>query len=433
MDELAAGRYRLLEVLGRGSMGEVWRAEDTTLGRQVAVKLLLETMGVPDATERFRQEARTTAGLNHPNLLAVYDFGEEQGRCYLVMELVAGHSLRAELAARSGPLDVEEACRLVGHVASGLAAAHEAGIVHRDIKPGNLLLADGSVKVADFGIARIQGAAATALTTTGEVLGTSAYLAPERGMGRAAGPEADVYALGCVLYELVCGRPPFTGDAVAAVVYQHVDAAPVPPREVRPEIPAAVESLLLRMLSKDPAARPAAAQVASWLRTAPAADLPVSLAEPKAGAAVALRQEGRIRLPRRGTVLSGTAVAAVFAASVVAGHHLSTSGDTDAATPPRTTGPAAPARPSPSPTTAWPARTGNPEPALPVQQEHTGPAAPATPSRGEAAQQTAEADKQAAEEARETAEEQRNRLEEERKKATEDARKRIEDAARAGG
>ncbi|MGP4002208.1 serine/threonine-protein kinase [Streptomyces sp. 8N706] len=240
MDELAAGRYRLLEVLGRGGMGEVWRAEDTTLGRQVAVKLLLERLTVPDATERFRQEAQTAAGLNHPNVLAVYDFGEEQGRCYLVMELVAGRSLSAELAADRGPLEVEEACRLVGQAASGLAAAHKAGVVHRDIKPGNLLLAEGSVKIADFGIARIQGEGASALTTTGAVLGTSAYLAPERGMGRTAGPEADVYALGCVLYELLCGRPPFNGDAVAAVVYQHVDAAPVPPRQVRPEIPAAV-------------------------------------------------------------------------------------------------------------------------------------------------------------------------------------------------
>ncbi|HCA85325.1 MAG TPA: serine/threonine protein kinase, partial [Streptomyces sp.] len=236
---LEAGRYRLVEVIGRGGMGEVWRAEDTTLNRQVAVKLLLGETAVPEAVERFRQEARTAAALNHPHVLAVYDFGEEQGRCYLVMELVHGRSLRAELTERGGSLPVEDACRFAQQAAAGLAAAHHAGVVHRDIKPGNLLLAENGVKVADFGIAQVVGQATAALTATGEMLGTSSYLAPERGKGASAGPESDVYALGCVLYELLCGRPPFTGN-VPAVIYQHIEAVPEPPRQLRPEIPAGV-------------------------------------------------------------------------------------------------------------------------------------------------------------------------------------------------
>lgn len=261
---LAAGRYRLDELLGRGAMGEVWRARDTALGRDVAVKLLLEHTEAPDAAERFRREARTAARLNHPNVVAAYDFDEENGRGYLVMELVPGRSLRQELAER-GPLDAQQARRFVAQAAAGLAAAHADGVVHRDIKPGNLLLtADDTVKVADFGIARAVMGAASALTTTGEVLGTTPYLAPERGSGGDAGPESDIYALGCVLYEMLCGRPPFTGDP-AAVVYQHVSAEPQPLTDLRPDIPADLSDLTTRMLDKDPTSRPTAGQVAGFL------------------------------------------------------------------------------------------------------------------------------------------------------------------------
>ncbi|HEV7626659.1 MAG TPA: serine/threonine-protein kinase, partial [Streptomyces sp.] len=261
---MIAERYRLVEQLGRGAMGEVWRAEDTALGREVAVKLLLEHVTMDRAADRFRQEAQTAARLNHPNVVAVYDFDEVDGRGYLVMELVAGPSLRDELAARD-VLDVDEVRRLAGQAAAGLDAAHARGVVHRDIKPGNLLLApDGNVKVADFGIARAAMEADSSLTATGAVLGTGIYLAPERATGRDAEPASDVYALGCVLYEMLCGRPPFTGDP-AAVVYQHVDQAPRPPAELRLDVPTALADFVLRLLAKDPAARPTAAQAVRFL------------------------------------------------------------------------------------------------------------------------------------------------------------------------
>ncbi|MCF6524251.1 serine/threonine-protein kinase [Streptomyces sp. JJ36] len=265
MYALAAGRYRLREIVGRGGTGEVWRAEDTSLQREVAVKLLREAAAGPEAVERFRQEALTAARLNHPRLLAVHDFGVEEGRGYLVMEFVPGPSLRDALAARGGPLAIEEACRLVRQTAQGLDAAHRAGVVHRDVKPGNLLLAEDGVKVADFGIAQVSGAAGTTLPTTGEVVGTGAYLAPERGLGRPAEPGADVYALGCVLHELLCGRTPFTGDDPAAVVYQHVHTPPPAPRRLRAEVPAEVEQLVLAMLAKKPGNRPTAGEVAHRL------------------------------------------------------------------------------------------------------------------------------------------------------------------------
>ncbi|MFI8993367.1 serine/threonine-protein kinase [Streptomyces sp. NPDC053542] len=413
---LTADRYRLLEVLGRGGMGEVWRAEDTTLGREVAVKLLLERTAVPQAVERFRQEARTAAALNHPHVLAVYDFGEDEyeDRCYLVMELVEGHSLRDALAERDGPLEIDEACRIAGQAAAGLAAAHRAGVVHRDIKPGNLLLSGDGVKVADFGIARATGAAASALTTTGQVLGTLAYLAPERGMGRSAGPEADVYALGCVLYEMLCGRPPYATDDVPAVVmYQHVGAAPVPPRQHRAEVPAAVEELVLRMLAKDPAARPTAAEAARSLG-APGVDADPprhgvrTPAEPTAVHAAHATQtltSGTGRARRR-AALTGLAAAALIAATTATGYALLPRSGATAGAPPRTTESTTPASaPSPSASASASAsgqrRSAGPQPVGPVDQPRTRPAAPGSAlPHGKAARQAAKERKRAEKEAR---------------------------------
>ncbi|WP_405139787.1 serine/threonine protein kinase [Sphaerisporangium sp. NBC_01403] len=260
---LLAARYRLDEPLGRGGMGEVWRARDEVLDRPVAVKLLLAASLDSSAAARFRQEAQATARLNHANVVAVHDFGEAEGRLYLVMELIDGRSL-----AEVGSVTPREVSRIGFQAASGLAAAHRQGVIHRDVKPGNLLLAaDGTVKVVDFGIARLADQAATALTGTGLIVGTGSYLAPERALGRDAGPASDMYALGCVLYELLAGHPPFRADTLPALLYQHVQLAPVPPSRLRPDVPPALEDLLLSLLEKEPGARPGADQVAHSLAT----------------------------------------------------------------------------------------------------------------------------------------------------------------------
>ncbi|MGW5468093.1 protein kinase domain-containing protein [Streptomyces chartreusis] len=262
---LIAGRYRLGESIGRGGMGEVWRAYDETLGRHVAVKLLLPQDSDPTATSRFRLEAQTAARIDHPNVVGVRDFGEYDNRLFLVMELVEGDNL-ALLLTQSGAQPAERVARMAAQAAAGLAAAHRQGIVHRDIKPGNLLLdADGTLKIGDFGIARFVDDPGAALTATGQIVGTSLYLAPERALGKPAGPASDVYALGCVLYQLLTGRPPFQADSAVAILHQHLDAAPVPPRELGVAgLPPAFENYLLGLLAKEPEHRPAAQQAADW-------------------------------------------------------------------------------------------------------------------------------------------------------------------------
>ncbi|WP_456302418.1 serine/threonine-protein kinase [Streptomyces chartreusis] len=262
---LIAGRYRLGESIGRGGMGEVWRAYDETLGRHVAVKLLLPQDSDPTATSRFRLEAQTAARIDHPNVVGVRDFGEYDNRLFLVMELVEGDNL-ALLLTQSGAQPAERVARMAAQAAAGLAAAHRQGIVHRDIKPGNLLLdADGTLKIGDFGIARFVDDPGAALTATGQIVGTSLYLAPERALGKPAGPASDVYALGCVLYQLLTGRPPFQADSAVAILHQHLDAAPMPPRELGVAgLPPAFENYLLGLLAKEPEHRPAAQQAADW-------------------------------------------------------------------------------------------------------------------------------------------------------------------------
>jgi serine/threonine protein kinase len=274
------GRYRLRAFLAAGGMGAVWAAEDAMLGRPVAVKLLGEWLaGDPVAAERLRREARAAARLVHPNVARVLDLGEQDGRPYLVMELLEGESLTA-MIRRSGPLAPAEAARIAGAVADALHAAHQAGVVHRDVKPGNLFLtADGDVKVLDFGIA---AAAWEASLTGGELIGTAAYLAPERALGREATPAADVYALGVVLYEMLSGRPPFSGEAGLALASAHIHARPVPLRQAAPWVPAPLAVACERALAKDPAERPAsAAAFADLLRattTTPTHHLPVPAA-----------------------------------------------------------------------------------------------------------------------------------------------------------
>ncbi|MFF7678758.1 serine/threonine-protein kinase [Actinacidiphila glaucinigra] len=265
-------------------MGEVWRATDEVLGRPVAVKLLLGDGSDASAAARFRLEAQTAARLGHPHVVAVFDFGAWDGRFFLVMELVEGDSL-AQLLEAGHVLGAEQVAVVAAQAAAGLAAAHQEGIVHRDIKPGNLMLdAAGSLKIGDFGIARFVDDPAAALTMTGQIVGTSLYLAPERALGQNAGPASDVYALGCVLYQLLTGRTPFQGDSPTALLYQHIDSAPVPPSQRGVDLPAAFEGYLLGLLAKQPEDRPAAQDVADWFRTDAWRARPVPLSPP-AGAA----------------------------------------------------------------------------------------------------------------------------------------------------
>ncbi|WP_329000027.1 protein kinase [Kribbella sp. NBC_00709] len=255
-----------MDAIGRGGMGEVYRATDVVLCREVAVKVMLPIPETLAAKERFLREARATARLRHPHVVAAYDFGQYGSAYYLAMELVRGRTVGEELR-RLGPLPAERAGQLVRQAAAGLAAAHAEGIVHRDIKPDNLLLTnDGCVKVADFGIVRLLDDPTTTLTSAGQIVGTSHFLSPERVLGRPAEPASDVYALGCVLYQLVTGRPPFVSESPASVMFQHVQREPAPPTELRPELPSDLEALTLWMLTKDPARRPTALKIANGVR-----------------------------------------------------------------------------------------------------------------------------------------------------------------------
>ncbi|MEW2084804.1 protein kinase [Streptomyces sp. NPDC005283] len=361
MGVLVAERYLLDEPLGRGAMGEVWRATDQALGRPVAVKLLRADEADAAASERFRMEAQTAARLNHPHVVSMYDFGCHDGRFYLVMELVDGWSLAQDLSAH-GLLDPQEAARIGAQMAAGLSVAHLQGVIHRDIKPGNIMLtSDRIVKITDFGIARFTDDASHTLTATGKILGTGPYLAPERAAGQPAVAASDVYALGCVLYELLTGRPPFLGENTPAVVQQHVNAAPVPPDQLRPEIPRSLADHLLLLLAKDPAQRPTAEQAAGWLaavegqsdqapptRTAPQAvrAVPPAPARP-------LRSSSKAAIGAAGLV--AFAVAAVIGASVI-------SGDGDPSSPsPGSTVPSTPTPTSEVPLSGAPSATPSPD------------------------------------------------------------------------
>lgn len=253
---VAGGRYRLEQPLGRGGMASVFLARDVELDRSVAVKLLAESLaGDPSFEKRFVREARLAARLSHPNVVSVYDAGEDGGRPYIVMELVEGETL-ADLLARRGRIPPDEARGLALQAAKGLAHAHEAGLVHRDVKPQNLILGDdGTLKIADFGIAR--AAEATALTQAGTVLGTAAYLSPEQALGQEVGPAADVYSLGAVLFELLTGRPPLELESLDDLAADLGRTEITPVRELSPEVPQELEDVVMRCLARNPAYRPA--------------------------------------------------------------------------------------------------------------------------------------------------------------------------------
>ena len=272
------GRYRLVRRIATGGMGEVWEADDTVLGRRVALKVLVAELAADKrATRRFVREARATARLTHPNVARVYDFGRDGGAPFLVMELLQGETLADRLAA--GPLPPAEAARIAASVADALDAAHQLGIVHRDVKPANVMLTPaGDVKVMDFGIA---AAADETHSTTGSGLyATVAYVSPERVAGEPATPASDVYSLGAVLYELLCGRPPFAARTPALVARAHLHDPPPPVRQLAPWVPPRLAEATEAALAKDPARRPSsAAAFAARLRSA--ARLPA--APPAAG------------------------------------------------------------------------------------------------------------------------------------------------------
>jgi eukaryotic-like serine/threonine-protein kinase len=260
------GRYRPVRRIDAGGMGEIWEADDTLLGRRVAVKVLAEELANDRvALRRFRREARATAKLAHPNVTRVFDFVNGEAP-FLVLELLEGQTL-AERLRLGGPVPPVEAARIAIAVAESLDAAHRAGILHRDIKPGNIMLtAGGGVKVMDFGIA----AAWEAHSTTGDqLLGTATYIAPERVGGGRASPAADIYSLGVVLYEMLTGRPPFVADTIEEVLRAHLEVPPRPVRALAPWVPPGIARLCEAALAKDPAGRPASAgALAAQLRAA---------------------------------------------------------------------------------------------------------------------------------------------------------------------
>ncbi|MDF3290970.1 protein kinase domain-containing protein [Streptomyces silvisoli] len=258
-DAMLGGRYELVERLGQGGMGTVHRAVDHRLRRTVAIKLMsAELAHHPESRARFQREAHAVAALNHSAVATIHDVGEEPGsegpRPYLVMEFVPGGTLAEAL--RAGPLPISRAITLAGEVLDALGHSHQHGIVHRDIKPSNIMLTGPTtVKVLDFGIAKALTEAATRLTGSGAAPGTPAYLSPEQISGGEIDHRADLYAMGCLLYELLTGAPPFRADSPFAVMHQHVYAEPVPVSRLRAEVPPAVEAVIARALRKDPADR----------------------------------------------------------------------------------------------------------------------------------------------------------------------------------
>ncbi|MFJ5230617.1 protein kinase [Kitasatospora sp. NPDC088391] len=258
------GRYELGEILGVGGMATVYRGLDHQLGRPVAVKVLNGGLADdPRFAERFAREARLAALLSHPRIVTVFDSGLDQGSPYLVMELVHGATLGA-LVAEQGRLPVERAVGIAAAVLDALAAAHAQGLVHRDIKPGNIMIThDGGVKVVDFGIARAGSSSGQQLTQAASVLGTAAYLSPEQATAGDVDARADLYAVGCVLVEMLTGAPPFTADTPVAIAFKHVTEYPAAVSGSRTDVPPALDVAILRLLAKNPAERPADALTAA--------------------------------------------------------------------------------------------------------------------------------------------------------------------------
>jgi eukaryotic-like serine/threonine-protein kinase len=355
-DSVIAGRYHLERRIGAGGMSEVWEATDAELGRKVAVKLL----AFDADPERFDREARAAAGLAHPNVCALYDYGDAGGRRFMVLELLPGGSLDDRLAEER-PLPDDETRRIAAEIAAGLAHAHQRGVVHRDLKPANILFdTEGRAKIADFGIARTRGA--TGLTEAGTVLGTAAYISPEQARGDPAMPTSDVYAFGVILFRMLTGRLPFDAADALTLAAMHRDLPAPAVSERRPDAPPLLESVAAAALAKSPADRPRDG-------TALVAELgPPPL--DTAAQATAVTEVVRPPTSRRKRLLVAFAVAAVAAAGVGLAMALTLGDGT-------TTPPVSTSRPS----TTKPAQ---PPPAVPAESDTstTVPTtAPTTPTR----------------------------------------------------
>ncbi len=282
---LLGGRYELDGVVGRGGMAEVYRARDIRLDRIVAIKTLRADLARDQIFQaRFRREAQSAASLNHPSIVAVYDTGEDMATGlpvpYIVMEYVDGRTVR-DLLQEGHRLLPERSLEIIDGVLRALDYSHQAGIVHRDIKPGNVMVTrNGDIKVMDFGIARAMSDAQSTMTQTAQVIGTAQYLSPEQARGERVDSRSDLYSTGCLLYELLTGRPPFTGDSPVAIAYQHVRENPVPPSRVDPDVPPWADAIVLKAMAKAPADRyQTAADMRADLQRA-ASGMPVAAAPP---------------------------------------------------------------------------------------------------------------------------------------------------------
>ncbi|MFD5764818.1 protein kinase [Streptomyces sp. NPDC127049] len=341
---LIGDRYALRELIGRGGMGEVWSADDLVLHRAVAVKLMHTQLALDDvAQSRFQREVRAAASLNHPCVAAVYDAGwlpAAPPRPFLVMEHITGHTAAERL--RSTPPSTQEAVDWVAGTLEALACAHAAGLVHRDIKPANVMItADGLIKVMDFGIAHISDGHDTSVTGTGISVGTTAYMSPEQAQGRPVDARSDLYSTGCMLYELLTGRQPFTGDSPFAIAYQHMYTDPAAPRDLGVELPPHVQAALVRAMAKSPDDRFADAAAMRDALLAPGShDLALPQRTTLAGAptfpeeeaTTALRSSRRSLGPRR----TALAALALLGAGAVVTAVLTAGPDATHATGPRT-------------------------------------------------------------------------------------------------
>src|SRR5438876_10614527 len=250
INTLFDGRYRILRKLGTGGMANVYLAEDEVLGRRVAIKILNDRHAGDDQfVERFRREAKNAASLSHPNIVSIYDRGEAEGTYYIAMEYLDGRSLKELIVAR-GPAPIHLAVDYARQILAAIRFAHRHGIVHRDIKPHNVLVdAEGRLKVTDFGIAR---AGASQMTEAGSIIGTAQYLSPEQARGSAVDQRSDLYSVGVVLYEMLTGDVPFTGETPVEIAMRHLSDTPQPPSTKRPEIPPDLDMIVLRALAKNP-------------------------------------------------------------------------------------------------------------------------------------------------------------------------------------
>ncbi len=303
-----SNRYELTHMIARGGMAQVYRARDRLLDRPVALKVLFPELSVDRAfVERFRREAQAAANLSHPNIVPVFDWGEDGGTYFIVMEFIDGQALSAIIRAEA-PLKSQRAAEIGAHVASALSYAHRHGVIHRDIKPGNVLLTgDGQVKVTDFGIARAVNTE-DSLTQTGAVMGTATYFSPEQAEGQGVDARSDLYSLGVVLFEMVAARPPFLGDSPVAVASKHVRDQPPLLRELNPSVPPAYEAVVMKAMAKSPADRyPDAEELRADLRRFEAGE-PVLAGDPTLAGGMAAATTAALGLGEPTTAVDGTAM-----------------------------------------------------------------------------------------------------------------------------